>query len=153
MLGTEPKIKEAYVRSGQVKLVFNPNLAHGDRSVQTHHASECAAEQQAFWALHDLMFRQQQELFSGDIRGAVKGFGYELGLDTDQYIACIDEQRYLDRVQEQDERRRQLDVRHLPTLAVNGQLVIGAQPFEVLQEIIEPMLNQPFSQTASTEQE
>ena len=147
MLGVEQEIKETYVKRGQVKLVFNPNLAHGDRSLQTHHAAECAAEQDAFWALHDLMYRQQQELFSGDIRGAVKGFGYELGLDTAQYIDCIDQQRHVALVQAQDERRQQLDIRHLPTLDLNGQLVVGVQSFEVLQEIIEPMLTKVSVQT------
>jgi protein-disulfide isomerase len=101
---------------------------------------KCAAEQDAFWALHDLMYRQQQELFSGDIRGAVKGFGYELGLDTDQYIDCIDQQRHVALVQDQDERRQQLAIRQLPTLDINGELVVGPQPFEVLQAIIEPIL-------------
>lgn len=140
MLGAEQEIKETYVRQGQVRLLFNPNLAHGDRSLQTHHAAECAAEQNAFWELHDLMYRQQQELFSGDIRGAVKGFGYELELDTGQYIDCIDQQRYVALVQAQDERRQQLDIRQLPTLDINGRLVVGAQPFETLQAIIESML-------------
>ena len=142
MLGPEQEIKETYVKLGQVRLVFNPNLAHGDRSLQTHHAAECAGEQIAFWELHDLMYRQQQELFSGDIRGAVKGFGYELGLDTGSYIDCIDQQRHVALVQAQDERRQQLDIRHLPTLDINGQLVVGVQPFGTLQEIIESMLAQ-----------
>lgn len=142
MLGAEQEIKERYVKQGQVRLLFNPNLAHGDRSLQTHHAAECAAEQNAFWELHDLMYRQQQELFSGDIRGAVKGFGYQLGLDTGPYIECIDQQRYVALVQAQDERRQQLDIRHLPTLDINGQLVVGAQPFETLQEIIDAMLEE-----------
>lgn len=142
MLGAEQEIKERYVKQGQVRLLFNPNLAHGDRSLQTHHAAECAAEQNAFWELHDLMYRQQQELFSGDIRGAVKGFGYELELDTGQYIDCIDQQRYVALVQAQDKRRQQLDIRHLPTLDINGQLVVGAQPFGTLQAIIESMLEE-----------
>jgi protein-disulfide isomerase len=140
VLGAEQEIKETYVKQGQVRLIFNPNLAHGDRSLQTHHAAECAAEQDTFWALHDLMYRQQQELFSGDIRGAVKGFGYELGLDTGQYIDCIDQQRYVALVQDQDKQRQQLAIRQLPTLDINGELVVGPQAFETLQAIIEPML-------------
>jgi protein-disulfide isomerase len=139
--GTEPQIRETYVKTGQVKLVFNPMLEHGDRSLQAHHALECAAEQDHFWQLHDLMFAQQQELLSGSIRGAIKGLAWEAGLDTEQFNACVDAQRYVDLVQRQDEHRRQLGIRRLPTLDVNGHLIIGAQEFEVFQELIDSILS------------
>lgn len=142
MVGTEPEIKENYVKTGQVKLLFNPILDHGDRSLQAHQAVECAAEQGQFWALHDLLFEQQRDLYSGDIQGTIKGLATELGLDSQQFNACIDEQRYVDLVQGQDENRRQLGIRTRPTLDVNGQLIVGAQPFAVFQNIIEPMLAQ-----------
>jgi predicted DsbA family dithiol-disulfide isomerase len=45
-------------------------------------------------------------------------------------------------VQSQDELRRQLGIRTRPTFDVNGQLIVGAQPLEVFQGVIEPLLGQ-----------
>ena len=49
MLGTEPEIKENYVKTGQVKLVFNPVIDLGPRSLLAHQAAACAGEQSMFW--------------------------------------------------------------------------------------------------------
>ncbi|RME48317.1 MAG: hypothetical protein D6796_06450 [Caldilineae bacterium] len=140
MLGTEPQLKEAYVKTGQAKLVFNPILDHGDRSVQAHQAAECAAEQGRFWALHDLLFERQGDLWRGDIRQTIKTLAAELGLDAAQFNACIDEQRYVDSVTAQDQYRREQGIRTRPTLDINGQMVIGPQSFATLQNVLEPLL-------------
>lgn len=142
MRGTEPDIKENYVKTGQVKLVFISILDHGDRSVQTHNAAECAGEQGKFWPMHDILFENVRTLYGGDIRLTIKKLGAEIGLEAEQFNTCIDEQRYVDVVQQQDQYRRDLGIRTRPTLDVNGQLVVGPQPFEVFQSVIEPMLAQ-----------
>ena len=99
MLGTEPEIKGIYVKTGQVKLIFNPVLDRGDHSVQAHQAVECADEQGQFWPLHDILFERQSELFGGDIRETIKTLAVNLDLNSDQFNLCIDEQRYVDTVQ------------------------------------------------------
>ena len=142
MLGTEPDVKETYVKAGQVKLVFNPMLDHDDRSFQAHQAAECAAEQGHFWALHDVMFERQPELYGGNIMETLKGMAAEVGLDSAQFNTCLDEQRYAELVLSQDERRHQLGIRTRPTFDINQQFVVGAQPFAALQSVIEPMLSQ-----------
>jgi protein-disulfide isomerase len=115
-------------------------LDHGDRSLQAHQAAECAAEQGKFWALHDIMFKRQRELYSGDIREVIKQMAAELELDSQQFNRCIDDQRYVDLVQSQDQHRRDLGVRTRPTFDINGHLVIGAQHFDAFQSTIEPLL-------------
>ncbi len=141
MLGTEPELKENYVKTGQVKLVFNPMLDHGDNSLQAHQAAECAGEQSLFWPMHDMLFEQQNKLW-GDTRETVKTMAAELGLDPKQFNTCMDEQRYAGLVQSQDEYRRELGIRTRPTLNVNGQFVVGPQSFAVFQTAIDPMLIQ-----------
>jgi predicted DsbA family dithiol-disulfide isomerase len=92
--------------------------------------------------MHDILFENVRSLYGGDIREMVKALGAEIGLDADQFNTCIDEQRYVGLVQQQDQYRRDLGVRTRPTLDVNGQLVVGPQPFEVFQSVIEPMLTE-----------
>lgn len=94
-----------------------------------------------FWPMHDILFERQRDLFGGDVRETIKVLSAELGLDTEPFNTCIDEQRYVELVKSQDEHRRQLGIRTRPTFDLNGQLVVGAQRFETFQAIIEPLLN------------
>ncbi len=141
MIGTEPELKHAYVDTGQVKLVFNPILDHGDTSLQTHQAAECAGEQGQFWPMHDLLFSFQSELWS-DTGAKVKELATRLEMDHEQFNTCMDEQRYAELVQSQDQRRLDLGIRTRPTLDVNGEFVIGPQPFERFKAIIDLLLAQ-----------
>ncbi len=142
MLGAEPFIRENYIKTGQVRLIFNPVLSHGDRSYQTHQAAECAGEQGRFWEFHDVLFEHQDSFWAGDIRATVKQLAAEAGLDTVSFNACLDEQRYLDVIFGQDEIRQQRGIRGQPVFDINGEFLVGAQPFEVFQSVIEAQLAQ-----------
>ena len=108
--------------------------------MQAHNAAECAAEQGKFWPMHDALFENIGSLYSSDVREVTKALAIEIGLDTEQFNTCIDEQRYVEVVQAQDEYRRSMGVRTRPTLDINGQLVVGPQSFEAFQQVIEPMV-------------
>ncbi len=140
MLGTEPELKETYVKTGKVLLVFNTILDHADRSVQAHNAAECAADQNRFWALHDVLFENQSQLYGGDVRAVIKELAQQVDMDYDKFNQCVDAQTYVERVKAQDQRRRALGIRTRPTIDVNGRLFIGPQPFTVLQGAIQPVL-------------
>ncbi len=142
MLGAEQQIKETYVSTGQVKLVFAPVLNHQDRSLQTHQGAECAAEQGQFWEFHDALFENQGRLWSGDVRVAVKQLAAEHGLDAAAFNACLDEQRHLELVQAQDQIRLNAGIRGQPVFDINGQFLAGAQPFSVFQQAIETALTE-----------
>jgi protein-disulfide isomerase len=140
VLGAEQDIIAEYVQSGQVKYVFVPILDHADRSVQAHQAAECAAEQGQFWPLHDIFFEELGDLARGEIRQVIKEKAQRLPLDHERFNACVDEQRYVELVQAQDEQRRAIGVRTRPTIAVNDQVVVGPQPFSVFKELIDPLV-------------
>jgi protein-disulfide isomerase len=120
-------------------LIFNPVLSHGSYSEQSHLAAECAAEQGRFWEFHDILFENQDALW-GDTQAVVKALAAEMGLDTEQFNACVDEQRYLDLIYSQDEVRQEQGIWGQPVLDINGERLFGAQPFEMFKEIIEAIL-------------
>ncbi len=142
MLGTEPQIKEKYVKTGQVKLVFNPLIDLGEGSRQAHQAAACAGEQGKFWPMHNLLFEQQNDLYSGEVQEVSQELAGQLSLNQEQFNTCLAEQRMAELVQSQDDHRRQLGIRNRPTFDINGQLIVGGQPFEVFQAAIEPLLRQ-----------
>lgn len=137
MLGIEPALKEAFIKSGKMNMVFNPVLNHGDRSYQTHQAVECAGDQDQFWPFREFLFENQGRLWSGDIRETVKQLAAEFGLDTAEFNLCLDEQRYYDRVEAQDTLRRERGIRAQPMFDIDGSVQAGSAPFETFAAIIE----------------
>jgi protein-disulfide isomerase len=139
VLGTEPQLKESYIKAGQVRLIFNPVLSHGSYSEQSHLGAECAAEQGHFWPFHDLLFEHQAELW-GDTQAVMMELAAEVGLDTKDFKTCLDEQRYYDSLYAQDEIRKERGIRGQPVFDINGEFLFGAQSFETFQAIIEAKL-------------
>ena len=137
MLGVELELKEAYVKTGLVRFIFNPVLNHGDRSVQSHMGSECAEEQGQFWPFRTYLFEQQSRLWGGDTRATVKELAAEFGLEPTAFNACMDEQRYLARLTAQDEVRIQKGITGQPMFDVGGDIFGGSAPFDAWAKVID----------------
>lgn len=121
-------------------IVFAPVLNHADRSDQTHQAAECAGEQGRFWEFHNLLFERQDSLWEGDIQALLKGLAAEANLDTARFNACLEEQRYFELIRSQDEFRQEAGIRGQPVFYINGDYLVGSQPFEVFEATIEGKL-------------
>ena len=96
-------------------------------------AANCAYEQGAFWEYHDKLFSNELGLNSE----ALQEYASQLNLDTDAFQECIESGRYQEEVQSDFEFAANLGVRSTPTFFINGIAVVGAQPFEIFQQVIE----------------
>jgi protein-disulfide isomerase len=137
----EPQINEAYIKSGKVRLGYWNFAFLGDESIWAAESAECAADQDKFWEYHDKLYASQ----SGENKGAfnkenLKKFAEELGLDTKLFNECLDSGKYTSLIKEDTSTSSALGVQSTPTFLVNGQSVVGAQPFDVFQKTIESLL-------------
>ncbi|MDQ7028222.1 MAG: DsbA family protein [Anaerolineae bacterium] len=119
-----------------VYFVYRDFAILGAESVSAAIAAECANEQGEFWAYHDLLFANQQNLN----QSAYIAFAGELGLDVDAFTGCIDNETYLAEVRADTAAAQQLGATGTPTFYINGRFVSGAQPYEVFAAIIEEEL-------------
>ena len=138
---TKPQIDEAYIQSGKVRLGYWNFAFLGDESTWAAESAECAADQDKFWEYHDKLYASQ----SGENQGAfnkdnLKKFAEELGLDTKSFNECLDSGKYTSLIQEDTSTSSALGVQSTPTFLVNGQAIVGAQPFEAFQQTIDPLL-------------
>jgi len=83
---------------------------------------------------------------NGENRGAfsqdnLKQFAGQLGLDEDAFSQCLDSGKYTDIVQQEKQMAQQLGIQSTPTFVINGRPVVGAQPFENFQQVIESILD------------
>ena len=99
-------------------------------------ASMCADEQGAYWPYHDKLFSYELDLG----RDAYVQYAADLGLDGSTFESCLDSGKYDDFVQEDMDFALNLGVRSTPTFFINGLAVVGAQPLDVFQQLIDQEL-------------
>jgi protein-disulfide isomerase len=129
---TFPALMEAY--PDQIRFVYRDFPVVG--GVEAAQASECADEQDAFWEYHDLLFSGGLELSTS----AYLSYAEDLGLDMDEFNACMDEERYADEVEADARYAASLGANGTPTFFINGIPLVGAQPLENFQQIIDAVL-------------
>lgn len=132
-----PQIDAQYVASGDVRFGYWHFNFLGDESNWASEASECAADQDAFWEYHDYLVNNPGDFSKGNL----KTFAEELNLDTKAFNECMDSGKYTELVQSQTNIARQMGVQSTPSFIINGKAIVGAQPFEAFQQAIESLLN------------
>jgi protein-disulfide isomerase len=104
-------------------------------------AAECAAGQERFWEMHDLLFANQEHLKAADLRR----YAERLGLDMARYTAEMDDQVYLQRVREQLQSGLDSGVRATPTFFVNGHIQDVSFGLRTLFDVVEGVLQRSGS--------
>ncbi len=137
---TLPQIEEKYIRMGKVRFVYRHLAILGPPSVQAAMAAECAHDQGKFWPYHDRLFASSG-LFTFST-GNLKRYAEELRLDTAQFGSCLDSERPREKVEQETLIGRTIGMTGTPGFLINGGRIIGAQPYEVFEEIIEGMLKE-----------
>lgn len=137
---TYPRIVENYISTGKIKYVFRsfPPYELGLSIL-------CANEQGKFLEYHDEVFEKAGELQAAD---DLKVLAKNAGLNEGEFNQCFDSQKYL--VQSQkwytqadadfDKAGVPDNQRGTPTFFINGEMLIGAQPYENFVEVIERKL-------------
>ena len=122
----------------QVRLVYRdfPITSIHPNAMPAAVAANCAREQDGFWDYHDKLFRMELGLSTD----AYQEYASQLDLDVEEFVECLDSGRYEEEVQADFDFAANLGVRSTPTFFVNGIAVVGAQPFEVFQQVIEQEL-------------
>ena len=137
---TEPQIIRDYVATGKVKLVYRHLLQLGEGSVRTAEASECAADQGAFWPMHNMLYARQSDLYAGDTDLVLVGFAKELGLDAATFGSCMQTNKQLQFVQDDYRAAVAAGIQFRPAFDINGAKLTGALPFATFQKQIEAAL-------------
>ena len=133
---TLPVIEKKYIETGKVKFVYRHFAILGRQSVESALAAECAAEQGKFWEYHDKLFSNAgQPLAFTD--GKLKGYVKELRLKSRDFNQCLDSGKYRSKVDGETGVAAYLGARGTPAFLLNGQLIVGAQPFEVFEAAFE----------------
>ncbi|MEK7120239.1 MAG: DsbA family protein [Patescibacteria group bacterium] len=140
---TAQQIIDEYVKTGKVKIEYKEFAFLGQESINAALAVKCANDQgvESYLDYHDYLFDNQKGENQGQFSiNNLKRFAENLKLDVDKFNSCLDSKKYKDEVQKETGEGRAAGVTGTPSSLINGQLIVGAQPFDVFKKATDDAL-------------
>ena len=131
----EPVIRELLAGSGDLQYVWRHlplNDVHLSAQLAAE-ASEAAADQGAFWEMHDLLLSHQDELQGKDL----VRYAEQLGLDVEEFTDALRQRSGAARVAEDVDSADLSGVSGTPTFFINGRRHYGAYDIETLSAAVQ----------------
>ena len=130
----EPVVRELLRDFGDVRYVWRHlplSDVHPNAQLAAE-AAEAAANQGAFWEMHDLLFGHQDALSASDLMG----YADQLGLETERFEEDLREHTGAARVADDVDTADLSGVSGTPTFFVNGQRHYGAYDIQSLTDAV-----------------
>ncbi|MFK7987807.1 MAG: DsbA family protein [Sandaracinaceae bacterium] len=121
----------------EVRLVFrnNPLAFHNDAGPAAEAALEAQAQQgdPGFWAMHALLFENQRQLTRADL----DNYAARIGLDMARFNRAMTEGTHRSQIAADQAESSRAGARGTPAFFLNGRQLMGAQPYERFDEIVQ----------------
>ncbi len=151
---TLPQLKEKYVDTGKVKIVFRdlPLPFHDPMATKEAVAANCARKQGGdakYFQYHDEIFKRTKSNGNGLSETDLTTIATSIGLNIDSFNSCLTDQAQNDEVKKDLADAGKAGASGTPTFVIGkstsngeiqGDLVVGAQPFAAFQAAIDPLL-------------
>jgi len=151
---TLPQLIKNYVDTGKVKIVYRdfPLSFHDPMATKEAVAANCAREQggdKKYFEFHDEIFKRTISNGNGLNDEKIQTIAKELGLNTGKFTTCLADPAQTDEVKKDIADGTAAGASGTPTFVIgkttsngeiDGNLVVGAQPYAAFQAIIDPLL-------------
>ncbi len=129
---TLKRVKEKYGK--KVRLIFKHNpLPFHKHAKLAAQAALAAGAQGKFWQMHDLLFENQRALERSDLNS----YARKLGLKMRRFKSHLKSKKFLPQIEADQKLARSVGANGTPTFFINGRKLIGAQPFENFEKLID----------------
>ncbi|MGI0057580.1 MAG: DsbA family protein [Nitrosarchaeum sp.] len=137
-------IKQDFIETGKVKLVFKDFPLNGPDSVLAAEAAYCAQDQGKYWQYHDELYKNWGGERTGWVtRDSLNKFATTVSLELDKFNECLDDHKYLERVNQSYEFGKKIGIDATPSFLVfNNEKIIkitGNQPLEVFLKSLDAL--------------
>ena len=135
------RIKSEYVENGQVRLVYKDFPLDNIHPLATPAAlvANCVAQElgdEAFFTMHDTIFAQQPSLSQSNLTQ----WAGDLGLSAEQVETCLNDSSLSDEIRSDIDEAISAGITGTPSFIINGELLVGAQPFQSFKRAIDDAL-------------
>ena len=146
---TLPLLRENYIDTGKVRLIFH-DFPLDRPAVFASLLSRCvpANDLRKYYGLIEVLFREQSDWSRGDESTYLKNLriiGRRAGFSNQEVRECRNSQTFVDALlQKRYSFEQDLRITSTPTFIFNQdeRRLLGAQPYEVFEEVIDSLLNE-----------
>jgi protein-disulfide isomerase len=132
---TVARVRETY--GDKVRWVFRHfPLDFHNMAEKAGEAAACAGDQGKFWEMHDRLWQAAGKLEVPEL----KKYAAAIGLDAASFDKCLDSGERAETVAQDLGSGAGWGVSGTPAFFVNGRPLVGAQPFEAFQQVIDDEL-------------
>ncbi len=129
---------------GLVRFVYREYpIIGGQTSVAVGAAAQCANLQGKYWPYADLIWENQtsseRQAWSEEL---LMGFAEQIDLGSTAFTACLEDESGVNVVIADYEQGREYNITGTPTFFINGEKLVGAQPFENFRQVIDRQLRE-----------
>jgi len=139
-LRTLPFIETEYINTGKVRYVFL-NLPLGQihpNAMAAHEFAMCAAQQEQFWPVHDLLFMYQPAWSAlSDPGPYFRQLADSAGLDEGRLEQCIESGEVQQLIEQELRLNAQSGLRSTPSFVIEGGILPGYAPIELWRPILD----------------
>ncbi len=136
---TVQKVKETY--GDKVAVIFKAfPLPFHKQAPAAHHAALAAGKQGKFWEMHDLLFAASKTFKTADMNELTAGFAAKIGINVEKFKKDMMSDEIAALAQKETAEGKVVGVRGTPAFFVNGNRLVGAQPFEKFKELVDAEL-------------
>lgn len=151
---TFPQLVKNYVDTGKVKIVYRdfPLSFHDPMATKEAVAANCAGKQggdSKYFEYHDEIFTRTKSNGNGLSEADLTTIATDLGLNLSSFNSCIADAAQTDEVKKDIADGSAAGASGTPTFVIgkstntgeiDGDLVVGAQPYAAFQAVIDPLL-------------
>jgi protein-disulfide isomerase len=132
-----PQIQSKY--GDKVRLVYRdfPLFSMHPNASPAALAANCANDQGKYWEFHSALFSGKYPLS----RQSYDAIAKDLGLNVSTFDSCVDSEKYKAEIEADYKFASDLGIQSTPTFFINGLALVGAQPFEMFDQVITLELN------------
>jgi protein-disulfide isomerase len=124
-----------------MRIIVRPLFQTGEDALLAAHASECAGEQNSYFAMRAAIYANQGGLFAAEsMTAGLSQRARDIGLNSDDFDRCMQSDKYRLPLLTEYTRAKNAGIVSRPVFEINDQRIIGAQPFSQFADIIERLI-------------
>lgn len=132
----QPRLQEEYGDKLRFAYLPMPTGRHRNDRISAE-AAYCAANQGKWFEMAQKIFERQGQAD----RATLDAFAPQVGVDTNKFSACMDSEVYKNKVEDDYEYGKSINIAVTPTVFVNGVRLAGEYPYEEYKKAIDYALS------------
>ena len=135
-----PTLEREFVHTGKVRFVYVnlPLTALHRHALAAAAVAMCAARQNRFWPVHDLLFQRQERWAAQEEPGPyLLALADSAGADSTELAQCVTSRATEPEIRADAARAARSGAHSTPTFYIEGSLLEGAAPVEAFRQVLD----------------